>query len=549
LSGDKGMNATMVSGERISMVLTEPVFRWWDYLAFLGASCLALMAIAYFFSGWLRLSEWGTAPATMAVLTLMLLVIVVNNQSLWFLLLWMRRPRVMRPEADWKVAVLTTFVDGAEPIEMLEETVRALTALDYPHDTWVLDEADHDRVKDLCRKLGARHFSRKHLPHYQARAGLFQAHSKHGNYNAWLYEIGFNRYEIITAFDPDHVPVPTFLSEVLGYFNDPTIGYVQPAQAYYNKYSSFIARGAAEESYAYYSYVQMASYGRGYPIVIGCHNTHRMAALKDVGGFAPHDADDLLITLLYRSRRWNGVYVPTILARGLAPVDWRAYLDQQRRWARSVLDLKIRSYPKVSEDLPVKSRLMSRLHGLSYLHRSLLIPIGVVMLAIILASGSASSIFIGDPMFRLAVLVSALALCELYRQRFYLDWKNEWGLHWRAGLLQLAKWPYLLLALFDVLFDRRVPYVLTPKVRSQPKPSMLMWPQLAVVAFIGTAWTVAVLKGVAISPFLHLFTAAIVVSLLVLILTERFNFPAPYTGPAPGKAQTPLRDASLTETP
>src|SRR5207302_7238529 len=139
-----------------------------------------------------------------------------------------------------------------------------------------------------------------------------------------------------------------FLSQVLGYFNDPTIGYVQTPQAYYNQHASFIARGAAEEPYGYYSSVQMASYGLGYPIVIGCHNTHRMAALKDVGGFAPHDADDLLITLLYRSRRWNGVYVPRILARGLAPVDWGAYLDQQRRWARSLLDLKIRSYPKVS---------------------------------------------------------------------------------------------------------------------------------------------------------------------------------------------------------
>jgi len=26
------------------------------------------------------------------------------------------------------------------------------------------------------------------------------------------------------------------------------------------------------------------------------HNTHRVAALKQVGGFAAHDADDLLIT-------------------------------------------------------------------------------------------------------------------------------------------------------------------------------------------------------------------------------------------------------------
>ena len=86
----------------------------------------------------------------------------------------------------------------------------ALVTLDYPHDTWVLDEGDEDRVKALCLRLGAKHFSRKNLSHYQTDSGLFQSRSKHGNYNAWLYEIGFKRYDIITAFDPDHVPQPCF---------------------------------------------------------------------------------------------------------------------------------------------------------------------------------------------------------------------------------------------------------------------------------------------------------------------------------------------------
>jgi cellulose synthase (UDP-forming) len=544
------MSTDALRGETAPTVLTERVFGWWDYVLLGSLSCLGLAAIAYFLSWWFRLSEWDTYPALMVILTLMLLVILVNHQGRWYLLLWMRRPRLIPPKPHWKVAVVTTFVESAEPIEMLEETVRALTTLDYPHDTWVLDEADHEQVKDLCQRVGAHHFSRKHLPHYLAGTGLFQAASKHGNYNAWLYEIGFNRYEIIAAFDPDHVPAPTFLLQVLGYYNDPTIGYVQTPQAYYNQHASFIARGAAEETYAYYSSVQMASYGLGYPIVIGCHNTHRMAALKDVGGFAPHDADDLLITLLYRSRKWQGVYVPTILARGLTPVDWRGYLGQQRRWARSVLDLKLRSYPKLSDDLPWKSRLMSFLHGLNYLHRSLLIPVGLMVLALVLVTGTASNVFTGETLFRLAVVVAALELCELYRQRFYLDWKNEWGLHWRAGLLQLAKWPYLLLALFDVLVDRRVPYVLTPKVKSRSKPSLMMWPQFVVVAVLGTAWIVALVKGVAVSPFLHLCTAAILACSLVLILTERFTFPAPYSGSASdvGEAQTPLRGASLTKT-
>jgi hypothetical protein len=193
---------------------------------------------------------------------------------------------------------------------------------------------------------------------------------------------------------------------------------------------------------------------------------------------------------------------------------------------------------------------MSLLHGLNYLHKSLLIPMGLIVLAVLLATGIASNVFTGDTLFRLVVLLAVLELCELYRQRFYLDWKNEWGLHWRAGLLQFAKWPHVLLAFFDVFVDRRIPYVLTPKVRYHSKATMLMWPQFVLVAVLGTAWVVAFLKGFAVSPFLHLCTAAVVAMSLVLILTERFTFPAPYTGSSDlPKAHSPLPGSSLTETP
>ena len=59
------------------------------------------------------------------------------------------------------------------------------------------------------------------------------------------------------------------------------MAYVQAPQAYYNQKAGFVARGAAEETYAYYSSVQMASYGLGYPVIVGRHNTHRLSALKE----------------------------------------------------------------------------------------------------------------------------------------------------------------------------------------------------------------------------------------------------------------------------
>ena len=299
----------------------------------------------------------------------------------------------------------------------------------------------------------------------------------------WLHEIGSDHYDIIATFDPDHVPHSSFLSSVIGYFEDPKVAYVQAPQAYYNQKASFIARGAAEETYAYYSSVQMASYGMGYPIIVGSHNTHRVTALKEVGGFAAHDADDLLLTLRYQAAGWKGVYVPQILARGLTPVDWGGYLQQQRRWARSVLDIKLRRYSESSKGLSWKSRIMSFLHGLNYLHRAVMIFFGLFLISFMLATGSTPSLVSYPTIQKLAVLCLVLQLCEFYRQRFYLDPRNEWGFHWRVALLQYAKWPWFLLALLDVLLGRRVSYILTPKVKSKTRNHLLLMPNLLVTIF------------------------------------------------------------------
>ena len=295
-----------MSDLRFTSVKADRVFKWWDYLVFVVLTLLSLLTIVYVLLSWFSFRDWVHHPITFSIMTAILLIILTNNQGRWFLLLFMRKPRPMTPRAGWKVAVVTTFVPSGEPLEMLEGTVGALVGIDYPHDTWVLDEGEDERVKALCLRLGAKHFSRKNLPQHQAPDGIFQSGSKHGNYNAWLHAMGFEHYDIITIFDPDHLPDPAFLSHVLGYFDDPKVGYVQGPQAYYNQKASFIARGAAEETYAYYSSVQMASYGMGYPIIVGSHNTHRVTALKQVGGFPAHDAEDLLLTLRYRASELAG---------------------------------------------------------------------------------------------------------------------------------------------------------------------------------------------------------------------------------------------------
>ncbi|MBA5865677.1 MAG: glycosyltransferase [Nitrospira sp. CR1.3] len=501
-------------------VVSEHVFQSKDRAIFLILTLLGLGAIVFFLSSWFRLPAWGTHPFSMVVLFAILSALLVNHLARWWVLRDMVRPLPVPARSGWKVAVVTTFVPRLEPLEMLERTLSALVAMDYPHDTWVLDEEDDDRVRQLCESTGAIHFSRKRFPHYQTEVGTYRKASKHGNYNAWLHEIGFNRYEILAAFDPDHVPEPNFLSRVLGFFESARVGYVQAPQVYANQQASFIARGAAEETYEFFSSVQMACYAKGFPLIIGCHNTHRLSALRECGGFASHDADDLLLTLLYQSRGWHGVYVPEILARGLAPVDWPTYLNQQRRWTRSVLDIKLRIGPIVARNLSPAAMFLNVLHGLNYVHRSIVLPVAMILVAMMLLSGDIPVVATSDTMIGGGLTILVLEIWEWFRQRFYLGGKFERGFHWRAWLVQFAKWPYQIAAFADVIFKRQFPYVTTPKSERVSHPVFVLWPHLITLIVTASAWLIGRSLHGTPPVALQLCGGAIMVVTLGLMITE-----------------------------
>jgi hypothetical protein len=166
-------------------------------------------------------------------------------------------------------------------------------------------------------------------------------------------------------------------------------------------------------------------------------------------------------------------------------------------------------------------------HGLYYL-RGLTTGIGLGLLAYMLVSGALLQFLTDGTVWRFVGLGVALQLAEFYRQRFFLGGWAEWGLHWRAGLLQLAKWPYLGLALLDVLRHRQPAYQMTPKVRTAAKPRLVLRAHLPIVLLLGLAWLIEVGAGHAQSGLLHLSTAGLVLMSLALIATEWWPFPAPY---------------------
>ena len=510
------------------LIRNERIFTGWDWMVFCALSALNLAAVAWLTMYWLGLN-WREHVVILVLITLILLRGILLFEARWFALPLVSRPRYRPPQSGWRVATVTTFVPGIEDLDMLRNTVAAMVSMSYEHDTWVLDEGDDPAVRALCNELGARHFSRQGIERYHQPEGRFGTRTKYGNYNAWLDAFdGLDRYDIIVNFDPDHIPRQEFLERTLGYLDDPRVGYVQAAQVYYNQPASFIARGAAEETYAYYATGQMLNHTVGYPIVTGCHTVNRASALRDVGGYAPHEADDLLITLHYRSAGWRGVYVPEVLAEGLTPVDWPGYLTQQRRWARSTLDIQARHLPRLAGRLPRLQRLLAFVHGLYYM-QGLTTMLSLVIVVFMLATGVAPSFLHLRTLLVMVGFGLALEACNLYRQRFFLDPRFKFKIHWRARMLRFAKWPFILLAAIDAALGKRGRYTITGKARRKGRARAILAPvHLATAAVIA----VAALMGV----WLHgdhsagVIAAALVTMLFSLIVsvTELLRFPNPY---------------------
>ncbi|MFD0070244.1 glycosyl transferase, partial [Streptomyces sp. NPDC127574] len=130
----------------------------------------------------------GLDTVMLVAIGLIELFMLVNVVSIAHATLTARDPVPLVPEEGTRVAFLTTYVPGKEPLASVRATLEG--ALRVTHagllHVWLLDEGDDDRARDLCAELGVRHFTRHGIPEWNRPHGAHKARTKHGNYNAWL---------------------------------------------------------------------------------------------------------------------------------------------------------------------------------------------------------------------------------------------------------------------------------------------------------------------------------------------------------------------------
>lgn len=371
---------------------------------------------------------------------------------------WQVKPAV--PPASsrtWQVDVLTTYCLG-EPLDMVINSLRAIQAMPYPHTTYLCDEANDPYLRQVCADMGVRHITRTD-----------KKDAKAGNINNALRQA---TGELCLVIDPDHVPAPDFLNHVLPHFEDPTIGFVQCVQGYYNHKESLVAYGAAEQTYTFYGPMMTCMGNYGTAQAIGANCTFRREALDSIGGHAPGLSEDMHTAMLLHAKGWKSAYVPIPLSYGLVPSTLSAYFKQQLKWARGTFELLVTTYPRIVGQLSWRQRL-------HYLTMPLYYLLGVVQLLDLLIP------ILSLVTMRLPVHVDLLLfatvylpllltafLIRQYSQRWLIE-KHEAGFHIFGGILSSGTWWVYTLGLIYTLFRIEVPYLPTPK-RDQPRNNLIL---------------------------------------------------------------------------
>ncbi|MEV4938264.1 glycosyltransferase family 2 protein [Streptomyces zaomyceticus] len=397
---------------------------------------------------------------------------LVNVLSIAHATMVARDPIPVHAEQGTRVAFLTTYVPGKEPLSMVRATLEGARRLRHggPLDVWLLDEGASAEARALCAELGVRHFTRAGVPEWNRRKGVHKARTKHGNYNAWLATHG-DDYDYFASVDTDHVPLPDFLERMLGYFRDPDIAFVVGPQVYGN-YTNLVTKAAESQQFLFHALVQRAGNRYHAPMFVGTNNAVRISALRQIGGLYDSVTEDMATGFeLHRrknpatGRYWRSVYTPDVLAVGEGPASWTDFFAQQLRWSRGTYETILKQYWKAPFRTP-PGRFLNYTLMLAYYPMTAVNWLLGVLSGVLYLWFGASGTQVSTPVW-LMIYSDAVALqigLYLWNRRHNVSPHEPEGSGGLAGMAMSAvSAPVYLMSLGSAVLRTRGRFVVTPK--------------------------------------------------------------------------------------
>jgi cellulose synthase (UDP-forming) len=351
-----------------------------------------------------------------------------------------------------------------EPVEIVRQTALAALAMQYPNfkvyllnDGYVAKKDNWRAINALALELGIGSVTRRK-----------PGGAKAGNIN---YGLKKTSSPYFVVFDADHVPHPDFLRQVMGYFVNPNMGFVQTPQFYKNQRLNDITRTAWDQQTLFFGPIMTGKNRMNAAFMCGTNMAVSRKAVLEVGGMCEFNiAEDFLTSLFVHAKGWQSVYVNKVLAEGLAPEDFLSYYKQQYRWTRGSLEVIFRYNPLFMRGLTLPQRLQYLISA-SYYFSGFVVAIDMIIPLIFLYTGITA---INTATMALALVFLPYIFLNLYT----LQKSSNFSYSFRAISFSISAFFLQLRAIVAVLTNQQTAFSVTPKSQQQGNFSYLVIPHL-----------------------------------------------------------------------
>ena len=281
---------------------------------------------------------------------------------------WRYRKFVPRPSArfaEHELPLITVQLPLFNELYVVDRLLKAVTAIDYPREKLeiqVLDDSTDETARvaeTVVANYAAQGFD-IHYIHRADRTGFKAGALENGNKTA--------KGELLAIFDADFVPKPDCLRKLVDFFTDPLVGCAQMRWSHINGRYNLLTRLQTIMLDGHFV-VEQTTRNRtgGFFNFNGTAGIWRRKAIEMSGGWQ-HDTltEDTDLSFRAQLMGWKFVYLLDEEAPAEIPVEINAFKAQQRRWAKGVMQVGLKLYPRIwLAPLPfrVKLEMFFRLTG------------------------------------------------------------------------------------------------------------------------------------------------------------------------------------------
>jgi len=372
------------------------------------------------------------------------------------------------PLPEGSLPPVTVQLPMFNELHVARRIILAAGAMDYPADRLqiqVLDDSTDGTTsiaRQACADLTAAGMTVQYL-HREDRQG----------FKAGALANGLNTAtgELVAVFDADFVPPRDFLRRIVPHFQSPQIGMVQARWAHLNREQSLLTRVQAMflDGHFVVEQTARAAAGRWFNFN-GTAGMWRRSCIETAGGWQ-HDTltEDTDISYRAQLAGWKFIYVNEPACPAELPPNVSAFLSQQHRWQKGLMQTAIKLLPAIMRsNAPLRTRLEAFFHLTSPAVYLLVLTMVLLILPVLLL-GEQLEIIRPQLGYTMAVAFPVFGICST--ACFYLASQVAQG---RSMWRTICIMPVLMAvgvgltvnnsrAVLQAMLRRQSPFVRTPK--------------------------------------------------------------------------------------